>query len=287
MKDLADDHHRRAETLGCWRSRVTAEPVPGGMSNRNFRVRDGAATFFVRIGGDLPEHRVFRADEIAASRAAAEAGIAPELVHSEPGAMVFRWIDGRTLTPDDLRRSATLERVVPLLHRVHREIGRRRGGRAPSFWIFDVLRDYAARLEMPHFAACLETLEAAVQPALTGYCHNDLLAANLVDDGERLWLIDWEYAGYNAVFFDLANLASNSELGEAATERLVELYLERVIDDALRRALAAMVAASLLRETLWSMVAERQSTIELDFAAYTATNLARFEQALARFREFD
>jgi thiamine kinase-like enzyme len=285
MSDPVEEAQRRAATLSCWRGTVAPEPVAGGMSNQNFRVRDGGDTFFVRIGGDLPEHNVSRTAEIAASRAAAAAGIAPELVHGEPGAMVFRWIDGRTLAPEDLRAPEMLARVATLLCRVHRELGRHLAGRAASFWIFDVLRDYAHRLDAPRFAPTIGTLEAASQPVQLGFCHNDMLAANLVDDGTRLWLIDWEYAGYNSVLFDLAGLASNSEIGDDATETLLDLYWKRAPDAALRHRMAAMTAASLLRETLWSMIAERHSTIALDFAAYTSTNLERFERALVRFHE--
>ena len=117
--------------------------------------------------------------------------------------------------------------------------------------------------------------------------HNDLLAANFIDDGKRLWLVDWEYAGFNSPLFDLGGLASNSELSSEQAEAALELYFDRPIDDDLRRRAAAMTAASLLRETMWSMVSEIHSTVDFDYSAYTAENLRRFEAAYANYLAMD
>jgi thiamine kinase-like enzyme len=283
LSTLAETARQRAEALPCWRGRVTAEPVPGGMSNRNFRVRDAGADFFVRIGEDIVEHNVSRLDEAAASRAAALAGIAPALVHCEPGAMVFRWIEGARMTPERLRDPAMLPRVAALLRRVHREVGRHLRGRTLAFWVFHALRDYAARLGERALLPTVEALEAAVQPVELVFGHNDLIAGNIIDDGTRLWLIDWEYAGYNTPLFDLAGLASNSDFDAVLAAELLALYYGRRPDAGLERRFAAMTAASLLREVLWSRVAERESTIEFDFAAYTRANEAKLAAALARW----
>jgi thiamine kinase-like enzyme len=117
--------------------------------------------------------------------------------------------------------------------------------------------------------------------------HNDLLAANFIDDGQRLWLVDWEYAGFNSPLFDLGGLASNSELSSEQTERALSLYFDKPVDDQLRRRASAMTAASLLRETMWSMVAEIHSTVDFDYTAYTAENLRRFEATYATYLTMD
>ena len=123
------------------------------------------------------------------------------------------------------------------------------------------------------------------QARLNKRTHNDLLAANFIDDGRRLWLIDWDYAGFNSPLFDLGGLASNNELSPSDEKWLLETYFERPLDDDLERRYRAMKCASLLRETMWSMVSEIHSAIDFDYAAYTAGNLARFEAAWAEFRE--
>jgi thiamine kinase-like enzyme len=283
---------QKAAHLACWRGRVEPVPLGGGISNHNFLVEDGGQRFFVRIGEDFEVHNVLRRFELAASRAAHAAGISPEVVHAEPGAMVFSHIDGRTLAPEDIRQPETVARLVPLIRRCHHEVPKHLRGPAPMFWVFHVLRDYAARLredesrmapELPRLMAAAERLEQAVGPIEPVFGHNDLLAANLIDDGARLWLVDWEYGGFNSPLFDLGGLASNNELFSGQEEELLELYFETAATDELRRRYAAMKCASLLREAMWSMVSEIHLSVDFDYVAYTAENLARFDRAYADF----
>ena len=86
--------------------------------------------------------------------------------------------------------------------------------------------------------------------------HHDLLPGNLMDDGKRLWLIDWEYGGFGTAMFDLANLSSNGEFDAAQDAALLDAYFAGKADANLRRAFAAMKAASALREALWAMVSD-------------------------------
>ena len=101
---------------------------------------------------------------------------------------------------------------------------------------------------------------------------------------DRLWLVDWEYAGYDSPLFDLANLASNSQFDAAAQDSLLGAYYGAAPDAALRHRLGAMMCASLLREAMWSMTQEIHSGLDVDFAAYTAENTQRFERALETWR---
>jgi thiamine kinase-like enzyme len=281
---------RKAAGLACWRGAVAPIPLGGGISNHNFLVENHGGRFFVRIGEDFEVHNVLRRFELAASRAAHAAGIAPEVVHAEPGAMVFRHIDGRTLEPEHVRDPAMLARIVPLVRACHLELPRYFRGPTLAFWVFQVLRDYAARLaedrhrlsgELPRYLEAAARLETAVGPVEIVFGHNDLLAANLIDDGKRLWLVDWEYAGLNSPLFDLGGLASNNEFTPDLEERLLELYFDAPATDDLRRRYQAMKCASLLREAMWSMVSEVHLTVDFDYEAYTAENLARFEKAYA------
>ena len=289
---MQGDARERAARLGCWSGPVEPRPVGGGITNANFRVDDRGGSFFVRIGDDIPVHGVLRFNEAAASRAAHAAGLSPEVVHQEPGALVLRFVEGRTLTPEDVRRPETLERILPLVKRCHREVPRHLRGPTLAFWVFHVVRDYVHTLgeagsarvaELSRLFEVAETLERAVGPVELVFGHNDLLAGNLLDDGKRLWLVDWDYAGWGSALFDLGGLASNSALAPDQEEWLLATYFERSPDDTLRRAYAAMKCASLLRESLWSMVSELHSHLDFDYAAYTAENLARFERAYQEF----
>jgi thiamine kinase-like enzyme len=280
----------KAAGLRCWSGPVDPEPVAGGITNANFLVHDRGERFFVRIGDDIPVHGVWRWNELAASRAAHAAGISPEVVHAEPGVMVLRFISGRALRAPDVRQPGTLARIVPLLKRCHEELPRCHDGPSVLFWVFQVVRRYAATLlagnsrhsaALPRLLAIASNLEDAVGAVRIGFGHNDLLAANFLDDGERLWLVDWDYAGFNSPLFDLGGLASNSELPEELERWLLEAYFESPATPELWRRYAAMKCASLLREAMWSMVSEIHSSVEFDYAAYTAENLSRFERACA------
>jgi thiamine kinase-like enzyme len=265
-------------------------PQAGGISNRNFLVEDGGRRFMVRIGADLEVHNVLRRFELAASRAAHAAGVSPAVVHAEPGAMVFAWVEGRTLAPEDVRDPAMLARILPLIRVCHREIPQHFRGPAPIFWVFQVIRDYGSRLredgsrmapELPRLLAAAEQLENKLGPIELVFGHNDLLAANLIDDGRRLWLVDWEYGGFNSPLFDLGGLASNNELSPEQEAWLLEAYFAAPPTSDLHRRYAAMKCASLLREAMWSMVSELHLQVEFDYVAYTTENLARFERAYA------
>jgi thiamine kinase-like enzyme len=287
---MAVDAKARAERLSCWRGPVEAEPLGGGMTNTNFVVEDAGARFVVRIGDDIPVHQVMRFNERAASLAAHAAGLSPEVVHAEPGALVMRFVEGRTLAAEDVRKPETLPRVVELVRRCHREAPKHLRGPVLAFWPFHVLRDYAATLEagrgrwideLPRLRAVIERLEAALGPTEVVFGHNDLLPSNLIDDGRRLWLIDWDYAGFSTPLFDLANLATNSGFDPAGERLLLTTYYGVEPARPLMAAFAAMRCTSLLREVMWSMVAEIHSTLEFDYPAYTAEQFVRFEAALA------
>lgn len=286
----------RVAALAIWSRRVDPRPLAGGITNQNFAVEDRGRRYVVRVGEDILVHGVLRANEVAASRAAHLAGLSPRVVHAEPGILVLDFIEGRTFTPEDVRNPANLERLVDMVRRCHRDIPQHLRGPAAMFWVFHVVRDYAHTLSegnsrhialLPDLLARAARLEAAVGPIDVVFGHNDLLAANFIDDGNRLWLVDWEYAGFNSPLFDLGGLASNSELSPEQAEQALSLYFGRPVDDQLRRRAAAMTAASLLRETMWSMVSEIHSTVDFDYAAYTAENLRRFESAYATYQAMD
>jgi thiamine kinase-like enzyme len=256
-------------------------------------VEDAGGKYVVRIGGDNEVHGVVRRNELAASRAAHAAGVAPRVAYAEPGVLVIDYIEAHTFTPEDVRNPKNLDRIIDLIRRTHREIPKHLRGPGVLFWVFHVVRDYAHTLsekssvdhrQIRSFLTRAEELERAIGPIELVFGHNDLLAANILDDGKKLWLVDWEYAGFDSPLFDLGGLASNSELSPTLRETLLERYFDKPVTDQLRYRFAAMTAASLLRETMWSMVSEIHSQIVYDFAAYTAENVARFEKAYAAFR---
>lgn len=283
----------RVTKLAFWQGPIVPERVYGGITNINYRVEDGGKSYFVRVGDDIAVHHILRFNERAATAAADAAGISPELVHAEPGVMIMRFIEGRTCTAEDIRDPARLARVIQLVKRVHREMPQQVRGPILAFWVFYAIRDYVRTLDeagsrhqsrLAELSDIADGLELAVGPVDFVFAHNDLLPGNFIDDGQRLWLIDWDYAGFNAPLFDLANLASNSNFDRSQEEWLLHTYYGRHPDNRLLASFDAMKCASLMREVMWSMVSEIYSTIDFDYAAYTADYMDRFARAYASYR---
>ena len=281
-------------SLDFWSSAVEPQPLDGGITNTNFIVDDRGQRFVVRVGDDIPIHGVMRFNELAAARAAHAAGISPEIVYQAEGVFVMRFIEGHTLSEEDVRQQPNLERIIPLIQTCHTEIPRYLKGPMLIFWPFHVCRSYILTARegnsrmmdsMPLFVDINEKLEAAVGEVKVVFGHNDLLAANFIDDGKRLWLLDWDYAGFNTGLFDLAGLSSNNELSPEQEDWVLETYYQQPVTDRQRRRLAAMKCVSLLRETLWSIVSEIHSTLAFDYENYTQKNLTRLEQAYGEFQQ--
>jgi thiamine kinase-like enzyme len=273
----------RVARLSCWRGPVSLEPLKGGLTNISFVATDSEEKFVVRCGEDISVHHVFRDRERAAARAAFEAGLSPELVHAEPGITVLRFIEGRTFGEPDL--AANLDRLVPLLKTCHATVGRHVRGPANSFWVFHVIRDYVTLLSADRrYLEVADRLEQAQTSLPIVFGHHDLLPGNFIDDGRRLWLIDWEYGGFGTAMFDLANLSSNGGFGATQDDALLAAYFEGKADNTLRRAFSAMKVASALREALWAMVSDTHlKTPGVDYKAHARDYLARFEAAMAAF----
>jgi thiamine kinase-like enzyme len=257
------------------------EPLGGGITNRNYKVAVGGEAFVLRIGGkDTELLGIDRHAEHAASRIAAELGLAPEVVEFvEPeGYLVTRFVEGEVGRVD-------VEQVGRALARLH--AGPAFPARFDSFRVVEVYRATALErgVRVPaaydrarEVAEAIERRRAGVAPRP---CHNDLLNANFIDDGGRSWIVDWEYAGMGDPFFDLGNFAVNHELDEEGERPLLRAYGS---DDA--DALTLMRFMSDFREAMWGVVQQAISELDFDFADYAARHFERLAQTAAgpRFR---
>lgn len=290
---MTDPVRERVARLKLWRSAVAPEPLAGGLSNQNFKVVDRGESFVVRVTGpDQPVHGLKREFEIAASRAAHLAGIAPELIWAEEGLTVLRWIEGEALTSARLAEPKTLDRIAPLLRRCHAEVGLHMRGAAPSFWVHHSLRCYLDDLgrhdclpkDLGDLPAITTALERETGPTEIGFTHNDMIPGNFIDDGDRLWLIDWEYAGYGAPLFDVAGIVIHGDLGADGRERIYRRYYGRKPGPVAERRFAATVAACALREALWAHVQVAHSDLTVDYAAHAQLFDDRFRAAYHRLK---
>ena len=282
----------RIAALPVWQGTPKMELLVGGLSNVSFTVTDGAGKYVARAGRDYPFHHVFRDRELMVARAAEANGFTPEIVYAEPGLMVSRFVEGKVFCEADVR--ANIGRIAHVVRGFHEEMAPSITGTGFIFWVFHVIRDYAHTLEaspnplvrrMPELLALNEEFETAQVALPIVFGHHDLLPANFIDDGMRLWLIDFEYAGFGTAMFDIANLTSNASFDAAQSEELLEAYFGAPTNDALRRSHAAMQCASLLREALWSLVSEMYLSVPgADYDAYAQENFQRFDAALAAYR---
>jgi thiamine kinase-like enzyme len=282
----------RILALPCWHGRLSIEPLKGGISNESWKVTDARGKHVVRFGHDYPFHHVERAHEVMVARAAHAAGFSPTVEHAGAGVMVSAFLEAKTYDAADVRANA--DRILMLLKQFHQTMPAYVCGPAHMFWVFHVIRDYARTLKagnsrmlrwVPGFVDLAFELEAEQVALPVVFGHHDLLPANFMDDGEKLWLVDFEYAGFGTAMFDLAGFSSHAGFGVDATEALLHAYFDQAPDEAMARAMGAMQCASLLREAMWSMVSELHLNAPgVDYESYTAENLARLDTALAAHR---
>jgi thiamine kinase-like enzyme len=266
------------------RERVVT-PLRGGITNQNYRVDIGDESFVLRIAGENTDFLgIDRAVEYACSLVAAELDVGAEVIAFLPEhhALLTRFVPGRLLEAGDVRALATMRRIVYALHRYHAG-----SPGAGSFSPFAVVREYytiawnrqvgfppSIGEAMDRLGRIEVALETAEPPCP---CHNDLLAANLIDDGAAVRIIDWEYAGMGDRWFDLGNLAANNEFDDLQERTLLELYWGEARPKDLRR-LRLMRLASDLRESLWGFLQAGVSTLDYEFLEYGRTHLNRFLQ---------
>ena len=263
------------------------EVLGGGITDHNVKIDVAGGSYVLRVGDrDTELLGIDRAVEYEASLAAAAVGIGPEVIRFvEPeGILVTRYIEGDIIPPEQIRRPDSIRRVAQALRAVHN------GPSLPARFIsFRVVEDYrtvafARGAEVPARYAWAHQVARRVERARGAFperpCHNDLLNANLIDDGARIRIVDWEYAGMGDVFFDLANFAVNNGLAREEREGLLEAYFGTV-RPADERALELMVFMSDFREAMWAVVQGAVSQLGFDFATYTAEHVERMEATAA------
>jgi thiamine kinase-like enzyme len=264
------------------------QPLDGGITNRNYRVRLGGSEYMLRLPGkDTGLLGIDREAERVANEGAARLGIAPDVLAADARAIVTRFVEGGgAVDPDTLRLNPAP--VAEALRAFHDS-----GVQLPTrFWVPELLHDYARIVTerggtlAPEYAET-EALAARIAQALPltrpVACHDDLLPGNLMstDGGVTVLLVDWEYAGMGHPLFDLGNLAVNNEFDDPAEERLLGAYHGSDPTDAQRAALKLMRLMSDAREAAWGVVQGVISELDFDFAQYAQDHFDRLSAGCA------
>lgn len=262
----------RLATLPIWRDPPEIERLACGRTNVNYLVRCRGETFFARVAEDLAHHAIVRTHEIRCAMLAAELGVAPPVVHAGGGALVTRFVEGRTLKQGEAISPKMLERIARLLARTHE-------GRLPPE-MPDVNPVAFSRFYLSHLPPTalgegdrrrIESI-LAVAPAgrRSALIHTDLIPENFIDDGERLWLVDWEYAGLGDPATDLANLAMNFALDDRSRREAVAIHGGVALGE-----VEALRDAVIAREALWCLTQIQAAGYRGDLAAYARLCLGR------------
>jgi thiamine kinase-like enzyme len=287
METTPDSHADRIRGLKLWSGPIRLEPLAGGITNRNYLVDDSGKRFVARIGAELLILGVDRRNELLCHRAAESLGVAPPVVYGENGVLVSRFIPGRTLDAAGAREPGFASRLARLLFQLH-DGWDRLSGEMLFFCPFQTCRTYVARARQLGAAlpadidAMLGTsrrLSRKLAPYTPTLCHNDLLPANILDDGKRIWIVDWEYAGMGNPLFDLAGVSANCGYSDQEDAALLESYRgelrERDLCD-----LRAIKAASLLRDALWGVLQTVVSDLDFDYREYASHHFDKYRAAL-------
>ncbi|HEX2647042.1 MAG TPA: choline kinase family protein [Candidatus Dormibacteraeota bacterium] len=267
-----------------WPGRLASiSELGGGITNRNYRVAVEGEVFVLRMGGARTSLLgIDRAVEYAAGRRAFEVGVGPEVTAFVPeeGWLVARFIDGRPIPPEEMRRPDVLARVAAALRRFH--------DAAPipgRFDAFKVVDDYRRTAEehgvaIPHeykdARAGADRIRASRGPQPEVPCHNDLLNANFLDDGS-VRIVDWEYAGMGDRFFDLANFSVNHEFSIDDDRTLLMAYFGEAREADLA-SLRLMRFMSDFREAMWGVLQSGISDLDFDFTGYAMKHFTRMAE---------
>jgi thiamine kinase-like enzyme len=262
---------------------IEVTPIAAGITNRNFLISTGDERFVLRLAGrDTDLLGIDREAEVEAGRAASAAGVGPEIVvwMPERSCLVTRFVLGEPIPEDDLQRHEILGHVIRSVRAIHASAPIR-----STFPVFRIVEDYARvatehGVEVPgsydEAHAVADRIEVAFSraPMPLTTCHDDLLNANFLLDGEHVWIVDYEYAGMGDPFFDLGNLSVNNGLGPDAQEALLGHYFGEV-HDTHRARLALMRLVSDFREAMWGVVQQGISTLDVNYVDYASRHFAR------------
>jgi thiamine kinase-like enzyme len=263
------------------------EPIAAGLTNQNYRIRVEGKPYFLRVpGGSTDLLAVDRANELHNTRAAAKAGVGPKVVYHnrKTGAFILEWLPGRTMSNAAFQEPGMPTRIAEALRKLHA------GPRfRDDFNMFRLAEFYLRvvdersiripdgyRHELPKVALIEAAL--AARPLPTVPCHNDLLAENYIDDGTRLWIVDYEYSGNNDPTFELGNTAQELGFETERQEELCAAYFGEATPALIARMRLQMIMSD-VGWTLWAAIQAAISSIDYDFWGWAEERWARASTA--------
>lgn len=273
---------------------ISVTPLSGGLTNSNFKVEVDGAPYFVRVPGASTELlAIDRANEYHNTKAASQAGVAPKIFYHLPeyNVMVIEFLNGKTMSKDSLNESGQPTRMARAIKRLH--AGERflldfNMFRLTEYYL-SLCRDRAIKIPDGYRERMLtvSAIEEAmnVKPLATVPCNNDLLAENYIDDGNQLWLIDYEYSGNNDPTFELGNTCQEMQFNDVQIAEVCAAYFGEARPDMIARMKLNMIMSD-VGWGLWAAIQANISTIDFDFWGWAIERWGRAEEKMDS-REFE
>ena len=267
---------------------ISIQPLSGGLTNTNFRVTVDGTPYFIRVPGESTDLlAIDRNNEVYNTKAAAEAGVAPRVLYHLPeyNVMVLKFLDGQTMSREALNKPGMPRRMAQAIQRLHA------GPRFYSDFNMFRLTEYYLELcdersiKIPEGYLERKPTVARIEAAMSVHplpavpCNNDLLAENYIDDGEKLWLIDYEYSGNNDPTFELGNTCQEMEFNEAQIHEVCAAYFGEVTADRIARMKLNMIMSD-VGWGLWAAIQAKISTIDFDFWGWALDRWRRAVQKM-------
>jgi len=273
---------------------ISVTPLSGGLTNSNFKVDVDGTLYFVRVPGASTELlAIDRANEYHNTKAASQAGVAPKIFYHLPeyNVMVIEFLNGKTMSKDSLNESGQPTRMAQAIKRLH--AGERflldfNMFRLTEYYL-SLCRDRAIKIpdgyreRMLTVSAIEEAMNA--KPLATVPCNNDLLAENYIDDGNQLWLIDYEYSGNNDPTFELGNTCQEMQFSDSQISEVCAAYFGEASPAMIARMKLNMIMSD-VGWGLWAAIQANISTIDFDFWGWAIERWGRAEEKMDS-REFE
>ena len=267
---------------------LSITPLSGGLTNSNFRVDVDGQPFFVRVPGTSTALlAINRENEYYNARAAHEAGVGPRVLYHLPGynSMVLEFLNGKTMSKDSLREPgmpARMAQSIKMLHAGPRFLTDFNMFRLTEYYL-QICNEHQVKIpagyleRMPTVAIIEQAM--SVKPLETVPCNNDLLAENYIDDGQKLWLIDYEYSGNNDPAFELGNTCQEMEFHDGQIEEVCAAYFGEATSDKIARMKLNMIMSD-VGWGLWAAIQAKISTIDFDFWGWALDRWGRAVQKM-------
>lgn len=267
---------------------ISIEPLSGGITNRNYKIVVGGSLYFVSIlGCDSQLLGIDWHNKVYNAKICSDAGLSPQVIHhfSEQKALVLEYLPLPLCTSESLHSHDVQRRLVHSLKVLHA------GSRfLVDFDMVSLIKSYMGIIKdweldfLDGFRDCTKLIWE-IGEALAPYrehlvpCHNDLVPENLIDDGKRVFMLDFDYSGNNDPCFDLGSISLEANFSNTQIRELARAYFGQVSD----KILARIHLHSILGDvgwSLWSQIQAEISEIEFDFDGYGTVRWYRTREKL-------